>query len=244
VTRRRAAFLSAPPRWLAYSLMGAALALGAPLGLLAVRLGPGGLSMDAVRGELQADRETYVYVAVSTVLVFASFGFVLGRQADALVALSKTDPLTRLGNLLAIEDRLELENARAARYNEPLSLLLLDVDGLKTINDRHGHRAGNRALQAVARALRSGARAADLPARVGGDEFALLAPTTPADAALALGERIRMLVADEGVYGLTVSVGVATLDGTRLSDAGRLWDRADAGLYEAKRQGRNRVLAV
>ena len=225
--------------------MGTALSAGAPLGLLAVRLaGAGGPYLDAALRELQSDRSTYVYVTVSTALVFASFGYTLGRQADALVALSRTEPLTGLGNLLAFEDRLELENSRAARYHEPLSLLLLDVDWLKTINDRHGHRAGNRALQAVARALRSGARATDLPSRVGGDEFALLAPRTPAAAAAALGERIRTLVADEGVYGLTVSVGVATVDGARGSDSTRLWDRADAGLYEAKRQGRNRVMAV
>lgn len=233
------------PRRLTHALIGAALAAGAPLGLLGVRLvGSGRRDPDAVRRELQADRGTYVYVTVSTGLVFAAFGWILGRKADALVALSHTDPLTGLGNTLAFEDRLEHEAARAARYGEPLSLLLVDVDGLKSINDRHGHGAGNQALQAVARALRTGARATDLPARVGGDEFAMLTPSTPGSAAAALGERIRALVAGERQPGLTVSVGVATLEQARASDARRLLDGADAALYEAKRRGRNRVVMV
>jgi diguanylate cyclase (GGDEF)-like protein len=233
------------PGRLAYALVGAALAIGAPLGLLGVRLaGSGGADPDAVRRELRSDRATYAYVTVSTVLVFASFGWVLGRQADALLVLSRTDPLTGLGNTLAFEERLEQEASRAARYGEPLSLLLVDVDGLKSINDRHGHGAGNRALQAVARALRTGARATDLPARVGGDEFAMLTPSTPGPAAAALGERIRALVAGEQQDGLTVSVGVATLDEARASEARVLLDGADAALYEAKRLGRNRVVVV
>jgi diguanylate cyclase len=197
-----------------------------------------------VRRQLQADRSTYLYVTVSTAVVFASFGYVLGRQAEALVALSRTDPLTGLGNPLAFEDRLEQETSRVARYGEPLSLLLLDVDGLKSINDRHGHAAGNRALQAVARALRTGARAADLTARIGGDEFALLAPSTSRPAAAALGERIRALVAGDGVDGLTVSVGVATLEGAHASHPDSLREGADHALYDAKRAGRNRVAAV
>jgi diguanylate cyclase (GGDEF)-like protein len=232
-------------RRVSYALVGAALAAGAPLGLLALRLAGGGQGdLDAVRRELQADRATYVYITVSTALVFASFGSVLGRQADALVALTRTDPLTGLGNPLAFEDRLEQETLRAARYGEPLSLLLVDVDGLKSINDRHGHGAGNRALQVVARALRTGARTTDLPARVGGDEFALLTPSTSRTSAAALGERVRGLVAGEGSPGLTVSVGVATLEGARASDRHLLWEAADGALYEAKRRGRNRVVTA
>ena len=90
------------PGRVAYALVGAALAIGAPLGLLGIRLvGSGGADPDAVRRELRADRATYVYVTVSTVLAFASFGWILGRQADALLVLSRTDALTGLGNKLA-----------------------------------------------------------------------------------------------------------------------------------------------
>ena len=236
--------LVALPRRIAYATIGAVLAVGAPLGLLVVRLaGRGGLHLEQVRRELAADPTTYLYVTVSTAVVFTMFGHVLGRQADALVALSKTDPLTGLGNMLAFHERLEQETSRAARYGESLSLLLVDVDGLKAINDRHGHRAGSGALQAVGRALRTGGRATDLAARVGGDEFALLAPSTAAADAVALAERIRTMVEGGGPFGVTVSVGVAALVGARGGDGRALWDRADAALYEAKRGGRNRVVA-
>lgn len=237
--------LRALPRRLLYAILAVALAVGAPLGLLAVRLtGPAQAGFAAIRQEWASDTSTYVYVTGSTALVFALFGYVLGRQADALLALSRTDPLTTLGNALAFQEHFEQENARAARYGEPLSLILLDVDRLKAINDRHGHGAGSRALQTVGRALRDGGRVTDLAARVGGDEFVVLAPNTATPAAVALAERIRTLVAGAHVDGLTVSLGVATREGGGSSDARTLWDRADAALYEAKRQGRNRVVAA
>jgi len=215
------------------------------VGLLAIRLaGAGGVDLAGVRRELEADWATFLYITVSTIVVFAAFGLVLGRQADALVRLSRTDRLTGLGNPLAFSERLEEEISRAARYGEPLSLLVLDVDRLKTINDRDGHRAGDLALQAVARGLYGGARKTDLAARVGGDEFALIAPSTPPAAAAALGERIRSLVAAEGTGSLSVSLGIATMEQARASDANLLRDAADAALYEAKRQGRNRVVSA
>jgi diguanylate cyclase (GGDEF)-like protein len=86
-------------------------------------------------------------------VVFSLFGYALGRQADTLLQLSRTDALTGLRNPGAFAEQFEVEVARAAHYHEPLSLLLVDVDGLKAINDRNGHRAGDLALQAVARAL-------------------------------------------------------------------------------------------
>ena len=120
----------------------------------------------------------------------------------------------------------------------------MDVDGLKAINDGNGHHAGDLALPAVARALRTGARQTDLGARLGGDEFALLAPSTPRAAAAALGERIRSLVEEQGIVGLTVSVGVATPQRGGPSGAGLLREAADGALYEAKHQGRNRVVSA
>lgn len=228
-----------------YALIAIGLSAGAPLGLLVVRMaGAEEIGGDALRRELEGNLSTYAYVLLSTLAVFASFGYVIGRQADALVALSRTDTLTGLSNPLAFLERFEQETARAARYGEPLALLLVDVDGLKAINDGHGHRAGDLALQAVARALRGGARQTDLPARLGGDEFALLAPSTSRPAAVALGERIRSLVAGARVDGLTVSVGVATLEPGQAGAADHLREIADTALYEAKRQGRNRVVAA
>ena len=230
-----------PSRRLFYTAAAAVLALGAPLGLMIVRMAPAGIaSLSGIREELRREAPTYGYVTVSTVMVFALFGYVVGRQADALVRLTRTDALTGLGNARAFEEQLRAETGRATRYGEPLSLLAVDVDGLKNINDRRGHRGGDLALQAVGRALRGGARVSDLAARVGGDEFALLAPSTPGVAATALAERIRGLVDAERLDGLTVSVGVATTEGPGASAAG-LREAADRALYEAKRRGGNRV---
>ena len=233
-----------PSRRLFYTAAAVVLALGAPLGLIIVRMaGAGTASVAGVGAELRRDAPTYAYVTASTMVVFALFGYVLGRQADALVRLSRTDALTGLGNARAFEEHLGVETGRAARYGEPLSLLAVDVDGLKKINDRHGHHGGDLALQAVGRALRGGARASDLAARVGGDEFALLAPSTPGAAAAALAQRIRALVAAERVDGLTVSVGVATTEGG-VASAMRLREAADGALYEAKRRGRDRAVSA
>jgi diguanylate cyclase (GGDEF)-like protein len=236
--------LAALPRRLYYTVAAALLAAGAPLGLLVVRLVAHRLALAGLRREIADDLTTYAYVTLSTIVVFSMFGYALGRQADTLLRLSRTDALTGLPNPRASSERFEAELARAARYREPLSLLLVDVDGLKAMNDGNGHRAGDLALQAVARAMRTGARQTDLAARLGGDEFALLAPSTPRPAAVALGERIRSLVAEQGVAGLTVSVGVVTADHGNSSAAATLRETADGALYEAKRQGRNRVVSA
>ena len=232
------------PRRLLYALAGSILATGAPLGLFIVRLlGGSGFELSELRSEIADDTSTYVYVTVSTLVVFALFGYALGRQADALAELARTDALTGLRNQRLFEERLEAEAARAARYGEPLSLLLFDLDGLKAVNDRHGHAAGDAVLRAVADALRQGARQTDLAARVGGDEFALIAPSTDRHAAVALGERIRSLVAGQGGHDATVSVGIACTGRGRQPHA-FLREVADTALYEAKRQGRNRVVSV
>jgi diguanylate cyclase (GGDEF)-like protein len=229
------------PRQLFYAAAAVALALGAPVGLIAVRLADTAPSAAVVREEVRRDRSTYAYVTLSTMVVFALFGYVLGRQADALVRLSRTDSLTGLGNARSFDEHFAQETERAARYGEPLSLLALDLDGLKRINDAHGHRGGDVALQAVAQALQRGARASDVAARIGGDEFVLLAPSTSSAAATALAERVRALVAAAGLDGLSVSVGVATMEGGGGAPS-RLREAADGALYEAKRRGRDRVV--
>ena len=136
---------------------------------------------------------------------------------------------------------MKQEVSRSRRYGAPLSLLVADVDRLKDINDRGGHAAGNLALRTVAGALWHGARGTDLVARIGGDEFAVIAPNTDADHARGLAERIRTLVSEPDRDGVTVSIGLATLDPLR-PEAAALFQAADAALYEAKRQGRNRVV--
>jgi diguanylate cyclase (GGDEF)-like protein len=231
------------PQRLRYALAGAVLSIGAPLGLLLLRLlhSPQ-VSLAGMGEEIVRDTATYAYVTVSTLVVFTLFGLALGRQADRLSDLSKRDPLTGLLNARVFRERLEQEVERVARYGWPLSLLIIDLDGLKQINDERGHRSGDEALMGVGAAIRRAARVTDLAARWGGDEFAVLAPNTSTDAAVPLGERIRAVVAETSrlTIPFTVSIGAATLDpcaGKGTADS--LWERADSALYEAKRRGRN-----
>jgi diguanylate cyclase (GGDEF)-like protein len=156
-----------------------------------------------------------------------------------------TDEHTRLPNRRAFFTHAEESLARARRGGEPLSLLALDIDHFKRINDTHGHEVGDRVLQRVAHGARSALRAADVVGRTGGEEFLALLPRTgPADAA-EVAERLRRAVERLAVADLaaglavTVSVGVASLaSGESIEDLVR---RADAALYRAKQSGRNRV---
>ena len=238
-----------------YTLTAGFLSSGAPAGLLGIRLAKGApaeTSLDRVGRELATDRAAYLYVGGATAIIFALFGYVLGRQADRLAALSETDSLTELMNSRGFAARLHAEVKRARRYREPLSLLFLDMDGLKSINDRDGHRAGSDAIREVAGVIRGELRAPDIAARWGGDEFAILAPNTDKTAAAFLAERIRTRIAEAGSErALTASIGIATLpcDQPTTKNASKiectaLMRAADTALYEAKRQGKNTVVAA
>lgn len=236
-------------RRFAYAWVGGLLSAGAPIGLFAVRLARhrrrscSGPLRDAAR-EVAADRPDYIYVGMSTAIAFTLFGYSLGRQADGLATLSETDALTGLANARGLFDRLDAELARSRRYREPLALLSIDLDGLKSINDRYGHRAGDDAIRSVADVIRSELRGSDVGARWGGDEFAVLAPSTSRVAALALAERIRALIPQRDTrWPLSVSVGVATLDPNTDGEgfeSATLMRAADDAMYEAKRSGRDR----
>lgn len=160
----------------------------------------------------------------------------------ALAELATTDSLTGLRNRRAFDHSLALELAIVERHHSPLSLLMLDVDHFKRINDRLGHDAGDQVLQMIGQVLSAGARVIDIVARVGGEEFAVLLPNTGAQGALEVAERMRLAVvqAPPGAHGgVTISIGVVTLqDGETASS---LYARADAALYAAKEAGRNRV---
>ncbi|SNT84427.1 GGDEF domain-containing protein [Stenotrophomonas sp. CC120222-04] len=166
------------------------------------------------------------------------------RQAS-LDQLARQDGLTGVANRREFDALLLAEWNRARRNGSELGLLLLDIDHFKVFNDRHGHPAGDRCLQAVATVLKiSAGRAGDSVARYGGEEFAVIVPGSPLSGVLALAERLREAVAalplPEG--SVSVSIGVAYLHPPALASADQLLADADAGLYAAKRAGRNQVI--
>lgn len=235
-------------RRFSYALTAGVLSSSAPAGLLGIRLARRRAHASARRigKEIAADRAAYIYAGGATAIISALFGYVLGRHADELAELSETDPLTNLLNPRGFTAHLHVEIKRAMRYREPLSLLFLDLDGLKAINDRYGHRAGSQALREAASVIRAELRETDSGARWGGDEFTILAPRTETDKAIAFAERIRVRIAEHHAdWPMTVSIGIATLNHGEEgpADAHGLLRDADRAMYEAKRRGRNTVVA-
>jgi diguanylate cyclase (GGDEF)-like protein len=170
------------------------------------------------------------------------------RTLEQLRALAATDGLTGLANRRVFMERTREEIARCHRYDQPLSLLLLDVDFFKKINDRHGHPAGDEVLRQVATTLAELARETDLVGRYGGEEFAVLLPSTEDAGAAALAERMRAGIAaleirwEKHSVPVRVSVGRASLR-SRDKEPDPLLSRADQALYAAKERGRNRVVS-
>jgi diguanylate cyclase (GGDEF)-like protein len=165
-------------------------------------------------------------------------------------ALSVTDDLTRLYNSRYLNLVLRRETKRASRSGRPLSLLFIDLDGFKTVNDTHGHLYGSRALVEAAAVIRNSARETDVVARFGGDEFALVLPDTGGEGAFAVGERIRerlaaykFLADDHLDIHLTASVGVATLPDVAASSE-ELMQAADKAMYAVKESGKNGIQAA
>ncbi len=168
----------------------------------------------------------------------------LGRKAEALARAASTDVLTGLANRRAFLERFGQSWDEAVSSGGELSLVLIDIDDFKKVNDTLGHAVGDAALCALAECLQSQLRPDTPLARWGGEEFAVLVPNANADAAAALSERLRAAVARmmrKDVPPLTVSIGVASLAGRRLARAEALFEEADGALYEAKAAGRDRV---
>ena len=162
-------------------------------------------------------------------------------------ALSVTDDLTHLYNSRYLNLVLRRETKRASRSGRPLSLLFIDLDGFKAVNDTHGHLFGSRALVEAAAVIRSSARETDVVSRFGGDEFAIILPDTGGEGAFAVGARVRdkiaahkFLAADGLDIHLTVSVGVATLPDVAASSE-ELVQAADKAMYQVKESGKNGI---
>lgn len=176
----------------------------------------------------------------------------LSMKNRALAELSSRDALTGLFNRWYVLEKIEAEMNRCLRHGSPMSLLILDIDHFRRINETHGHGSGDQVLQTVGRMLRESCRIYDIPGRYGGEEFCLLLPETTVEKTLQVAERLRQRVAEahvaagEGMLRITASIGLAGLEGIpdeAVFGATALVERADRALGAAKDRGRNRVEA-
>ncbi len=196
-------------------------------------------------GELLALLAPVILVAYITTMLSADIRYAM----DKIKRVSDTDDLTGLYNMRAFSAILHRAFKQSVRHGHPLVVVMIDCDNLKTVNDTHGHEAGNRLLQHVVRRVREELRGSDVLARFGGDEFIALLPETEGKGGKEMGERIRRAIegstfdARGGDIATTVSVGIASYP----SDGGSLeviMDKADKAMYRAKQQGRNKVVAA
>jgi diguanylate cyclase (GGDEF)-like protein len=244
------------PHYYLYPAMGFLLGLGSPVGAFIMRywLADPLLKELWVRHELQYNFLFYAYMAVGTVVAFVIFGYVLGLRSEAqrvhnrvlsarvdeLHLKSVTDGLTGAYTHGYLHEVLEMEIQHSLTHKTPLSVLVLDVDDFKNINDSHGHLFGDRVLKETAETILALVRADDILGRMGGDEFVVIMPDADAETAGQVARRICASIAGNG-YLATVSVGTASISGQESQTAKELLARADANLYHAKRHGKNRV---
>ncbi len=176
-----------------------------------------------------------------------------GRQIELAITIANlfetvkkqavTDPLTELFNRRFYEDALSREASRALRLNQPFTLISLDLDHLKRINDTHGHAAGDKAISAIAKAISENARSVDIASRIGGEEFSVILPGIDAAGGMIAAERLRQSIESsqvDEVGKITASIGVATFIEHTL-DIDELIEIADRAMYLAKKSGRNQV---
>jgi diguanylate cyclase (GGDEF)-like protein len=186
----------------------------------------------------------YLLIAYLTTMLSADLHY----AKKMFKLLSETDDMTGLENLRSFNQTLTSEIKTASRYKHVFSVLMIDADGLKAINDSHGHEAGNTLIKTVANSIQSCLRESDKLARYGGDEFIALLPETDCEAALEVGERIRKGVENTSFdmkgnkIKTTVSIGIASYP-AHASEGDELMHKADRALYQSKEAGRNKVLA-
>jgi diguanylate cyclase (GGDEF)-like protein len=190
--------------------------------------------------------QAFMGVMSVTILVLAAVVAERRRGEERLRELAITDPLTGLANYRQLVVALAAEMQRSQRTERPFALLFFDLDGLKGINDRHGHLVGSRALCQVADAIRHSCRAIDTPARYGGDEFAVILPRTDKKGALRVCERLRQQIRNHPFPGaggagvITASFGISSFPQDGKSSR-VLLRKADRALYRAKARGRDAV---
>jgi two-component system cell cycle response regulator len=236
--------------------MGAVIGLGSPIGAFVLRfwLADPVLRQSWARSELDYNFLFYSYMAVGTVAAFILFGMLIGLRSERqrfsnrmlsarveeLHLKSVTDALTGAFTYGYLYEVMEIEIQRTLTEKLPLSLMLLDIDEFKRVNDSHGHLFGDRVIKETAETISAHVRSDDILGRYGGDEFVVVMPGADQAVAAHIAERVRAGIAKNG-YMTTVSIGIATFDGRGERKPADLLHDADMNLYQAKHDGRNCV---
>lgn len=235
--RRIPNLLSLPVLRASYGL---ALALCAPLGwvMLQYFAGRNPLSED------QIDYLLYGYITFATAFAFSMLGFVIGRREQTITDLALSDSLTGLYNKRYFQTRLEQEFERYARYRTPVSIVQVDLDHFKLVNDTWGHQAGDMILKEVAKVILSNLRTGEIAARVGGEEICIIVCNSETDAAFKLSERLRNAIRSRRFrwhhdeINITASFGIAGANES-MHTMHDLYEEADKALYASKQKGRD-----
>jgi two-component system, cell cycle response regulator len=209
-----------------------------------------GLSAGADEFLIKPVNTLELQIRMSSMLRIKRLADELEKVNKELAELATVDPLTQVANRRACEPRLIHEFQRARRYKHPFTVMLIDIDHFKAVNDNYGHPVGDKVLIEVAAAIRQSTRNTDMVARFGGEEFIVLAPETTALAGELVADRIRRSIAqrtssksDKGLPTVTASLGLASTE-LEVATETELVARADQALYRAKHEGRNRVIVA
>ncbi len=226
------------------AMQGAALGVLAPVGWLGIQL----LMAHSLKQSLLNDPGLYLYMLIGTMLSFSCFGWLVGREEDRLARLALQDELTGLFNSRHFNERMKELLKTCGRHGRELSLLVLDLDHFKIINDTHGHPLGDIALRVAGAAIKNTVRAGDVPVRVGGEEFAVILPETGLEEATLVARRLleairaaKVPLPDGDFLSMRVSIGLAGGPVTAALTASALYFKADQALYRAKTNGRDQL---
>ncbi len=234
-------FISLPLLRAAYGFI---LSFASPLGWVLIQLMAGREPFT----EENFDLLLYLYMSIATAVVFSSLGYFIGKRELMITDMALTDGLTGLYNQRYFSTRLDQEFERYRRNEHPLSVIQIDLDFFKNINDSFGHQAGDQILMRVAKLIKENCRKNEIAARVGGEEMAIIALDCDTQEAMQLAERLRCRISNlsycfqELEIPVSASFGVASADEN--THCGQdIYLNADKALYHAKRTGRNRACA-
>lgn len=222
---------------------GCALAILAPIGWISLQCVVGRDPFS----EVYWDSLLYGYISIASFITFTLLGYLIGKRELLITDLALTDALTALYNKRYFRNRLEQEFSRFRRHGTPMSLVQLDLDHFKVVNDTWGHQAGDEVLKTVSALIMSKCRTNEIAARVGGEEISIIVSDSTQEDAYHLAERLRASINaclstwQGAAIRVTASFGVAQAT-SEMENPWVLYERADQALYQAKQNGRNQVV--